>query len=85
MHLAVRPGDEVREQAHRVFTTSTDIRECFDRAIIEQKLDYMHANPFSGGWALVEDALDYPQSSAGFYERGDRSLAPVIHYHEVVG
>ena len=53
--------------------------------MIEQKLDYMHANPVSGVWSLVEDALDYPHSSAGFYERGDHCLAPVTHYHEIIG
>ncbi len=85
LRSAVRPSDAARGQEHRVFTTSSDIRECFDRAMIEQKLDYMHANPVSGEWALVANALDYPHSSAGFYERGDASLAPITHYHEIIG
>ena len=57
-----------------MFTTSSDIRECFDRAMIEQKLDYMHANPVSGEWALVADALDYPhpQPTLGCAKPGAR-------------
>jgi len=67
-----------------VFTTSSDIRECFHEAMIRQKLDYMHANPVSGKWALVENAVDYPHSSMAFYERGDPSSAPVEHFEVVL-
>jgi REP element-mobilizing transposase RayT len=82
---AVRPSDAERGQSHRVFATSSDIRECFDRRMIEQKLDYMHNNPVEGVWSLVDNALDYPHSSAAFYERGDLCLAPITHYQDIIG
>jgi REP element-mobilizing transposase RayT len=84
LKAAVRPSDAKRGQEHRAFNTSSDIRECFDEAMIRQKLDYMHANPVSGKWALVANALDYPHSSMGFYERGAALPAPVEHFELVL-
>ncbi len=81
---AVRPSDAVRGQHYRVFMPSSDIRECYAEAMIQQKLDYIHANPVKGKWMLAENYLDYPHSSAGFYERGDASLAPVEHYQHAL-
>jgi REP element-mobilizing transposase RayT len=77
---AVRPSDAARGSVYRVFMPSSDIRECHDEEMIQQKLDYMHANPVKGKWMLADDFLDYPHSSAGFYERGDVTAAPVEHY-----
>ncbi|HRQ85541.1 MAG TPA: transposase [Flavobacteriales bacterium] len=77
---AVRPSDAARGQVCRVFMPSLDIRGCYDEAMIQQKLDYIHANPVKGKWMLAENYLDYPHSSAAFYERGDASSAPVENY-----
>ena len=52
--------------------------------MVEQKLDYMRANPVSGESSLVADALDYPHSSASFYERGDACSVPITHYHAIL-
>ncbi len=38
--------------------------------MLEQKLDYIHANPISGKWNLVDDYANYEHSSARFYEKG---------------
>ena len=80
LKAAVRPSDAARGQDYRMFMTSSDIRECVDDAMVQQKLDYIHANPVKGKWMLAENYLDYPHSSAGFYERGDASSAPVENY-----
>lgn len=85
LRTAVRKGDAARGQLHRVFETSSDIRECLDRRMLEQKLDYIHANPVSGKWSLAENAIDYPHSSMGFYLQGDTGPAPLTHYHDVLG
>lgn len=77
---AVRPSDAARGQTYRVFMPSSDIRECYDEAMIQQKLDYIHANPVKGKWMLAENYLDYPHSSAGYYFRADASRAPVENY-----
>ena len=59
---------------------SSDIRACFDKDMIQQKLDHIHTDPVKGKWMLVENYLDYPHSSAGFYERGDVLASPVENY-----
>ena len=82
LSAGLTPGDEARAQQHRVWRTSSDIKSCESEAFLLQKLDYIHANPVSGKWSLVEDAHDYPHSSAGFYHRGERGAAPVRHYAE---
>ena len=33
-----------------------------------QKLDYIHNNPCKGKWMLSNSPIDYPFSSASFYE-----------------
>ena len=78
----VRPSDSARGQKHRVFETSTDLIECFDGKMIEQKLRYMHANPVSKKWRLAADAVDYPHSSFAFYVKGDARHAPLTPYQE---
>ena len=35
-------------------------------------LDYIHHNPVNGKWSLVEDYVDYPYSSARYYETGEQ-------------
>ena len=80
LKAAVRPSDALRGQVYRVFMPSSDIRECYDEAMIQQKLDYIHANPVKGKWALAENYMDYPHSSAGFYDRGYVSSVPVENY-----
>jgi hypothetical protein len=35
-----------------------------------KKLNYIHRNPISGKWNLVNDYTDYEHSSASFYELG---------------
>nr|MBP6392456.1 transposase [Flavobacteriales bacterium] len=76
---ATRTGDRERGQKHRVFSTSSDIRECTDEAMMHQKLDYIHANPVCGKWSLVDDPVDYPHSSLSFYTKGVSTFAPITH------
>lgn len=79
----LRPSDVERGQKHRVFETSSDIKECFDGKMIDQKLRYIHANPVSKKWRLVDDAVAYPHSSFAFYTHGDARKAPLLAYQEL--
>jgi len=65
---------------HQVFRLSFDAQELTKREDIERVLDYMHHNPVSGKWHLVDDFLAYPYSSARFYELGEEGIVPVKHY-----
>jgi len=79
----VRLSDRARGQKHRVFATSTDIKECHDGRMIDQKLRYIHANPVSKKWRLADDALDYPHSSFAFYTLGLARQATLTAYQEL--
>ena len=83
MAEGVRAGDARRGQKYRVFETSSDIKECWSEKFLHQKLDYMHANPISGKWSLVDDPAKYPYSSAGYYMLGTDPQVPLLHVSEV--
>lgn len=53
---------------HRVFKTSSDIKELVTLEMVLTKLDYVHRNPCQGKWNLACDFTAYKHSSAAFYE-----------------
>ncbi len=65
---------------HQVFHLSFDARKCFTEKMVEQKLDYIHHNPVSGKWNLVEDFSEFAHSTASFYERGVLGKFEVTYY-----
>jgi hypothetical protein len=79
----VPPQERSKGKKHQVFRLSFDARECFTEQMVEQKLAYIHHNPVSGKWQLVEDFTDYKYSSVSFYERGEKGLFSVLHYKEL--
>jgi putative transposase len=73
-----------RKKKHRVFEMSSDIKPCYNRNFIRQKLDYIHRNPVSGKWSLAATFVDYPHSSAAFYELNrPHPKIEVTHYEEI--
>lgn len=50
-----------------------------NRIIVEQKLEYIHNNPIRKN--LCKSALDYPYSSARFYQTGEQNNL-LTHYME---
>ncbi|MBS1552351.1 MAG: hypothetical protein JST15_09830 [Bacteroidetes bacterium] len=84
MEDTVKPNESKKKKIHNVFQPSSDIKEIFTEKFIRQKLNYMHKNPLSGKWKLVEDYIDYIHSSARFYELGEGGLYKVIHYSEAM-
>jgi hypothetical protein len=46
------------------------------------EINYIHMNPVSGKWNLVEDYTDYPYSSAAYYELGKENKY-ITHYKEL--
>ena len=63
---------------------SFDARKCFDEKRVEQKLGYVHHNPFQGKWNLGEGYVDYQHSSAQFYTTGVHGVYEVTHCKEIV-
>jgi len=85
LHEGLSEYEKSKGQLHKVFLPSSDIKECYSENFIWQKLDYMHKNPVSGKWNLVDDYTLYPHSSAGFYERNAQGIYTVVHYKDVWG
>jgi hypothetical protein len=80
----VQPGELKVGKKHQVFQLSFDARVCHSTEMIEQKLDYIHQNPVSGKWNLVDDFTKYPHSSAAFYETEANIKFPVRHYKDIL-
>ena len=66
-----------------MFRLSFDAKLCFNERMLEQKLDYIHNNPVSGKWDLVNDYVDYKYSSAGFYQINRPGITRVTHYKSI--
>jgi hypothetical protein len=77
--------ERLKGHIHKVFEPSFDSKICFSEKMILEKLDYMHQNPVSGKWNLVEEYTDYLHSSAKFYEFNKQGIYPVTHYKEIIG
>ena len=84
-HLSsfVNHTDKKRNKLHEVFEPSFDWKECYSIALIEQKLDYIHANPCRGRWFLADSPIDYEHSSAKFYATGQQGVYEVMSYSEL--
>ena len=84
MHDSVNPNEIKKKKLHNVFEPLADIKEIVTEKFIRQKLNYMHKNPVSGKWKLVDHYLDYLHSSAGFYDLGEKGIYDVIHYSDAM-
>ncbi len=51
-----------------------------------RELDYIHHNPISGKWNLAESFIEYPYSSASFYEKNlKHPYVDILHYLDIDG
>jgi REP element-mobilizing transposase RayT len=72
----VNATDRKRGKRHEVFEPSfvpmaIGRKECKSNKFINQKLNYIHANPCRGAWDLVTEEIEYTYSSAKYYETGE--------------
>ena len=81
---AVNASDKKRGKLHEVFKPSFDIKECFTKKFVIQKLNYIHNNPCSGKWNLSDCPENYIYSSAGFYYTGVQGIFPVENIMELM-
>ena len=54
----------------------------YNRKVVEQKLDYIHANPLQKKWKLCEAPEDYYYSSAKYYLLNQDDWGFITHYTE---
>lgn len=55
-------------------------KNIYSHKFLSQKIEYIHNNPVSRKWHLVDDRADYRYSSACYYDRG---TAPVIQITDI--
>jgi REP element-mobilizing transposase RayT len=79
----VPTNEKKKGKLHQIFTPSFDAKPCFTEKFLLQKLNYIHRNPVSGKWKLVQDYRDYLHSSAKFYELNQACLYNVTHYADL--
>jgi REP element-mobilizing transposase RayT len=72
-----------KNKLHNVFEPSFDAKAIVTEKFLVQKLNYIHANPISGKWDLVNDYRKYPYSSAGFYEIENYNGYMPTHYKDI--
>jgi REP element-mobilizing transposase RayT len=82
LQKAVQAKDKSRAKKHEVWIDSFDAKECRSEKFILQKLNYIHNNPCSGKWKLVNSPIDYWHSSASFYITCKQAGYPVKDYRE---
>jgi len=68
LNNAVTRAEKEKGQKHKVFKTSFDCKEILHSEMMQTKIDYIHSNPCQGNWNLAKNYLEYPHSSASFYE-----------------
>jgi len=81
---AVTPSDRKRGKLHQVFKPSFDGRRIYSEQMLIQKINYIHHNCVSKKWNLAKDYLQYPHSSAAFYELGTPACFPLTNYTKVL-
>jgi REP element-mobilizing transposase RayT len=84
LHAGVKKRESKKGQIHKVFEDSFDAKDCHSREFIFQKLEYMHHNPVSKKWQLVNDFADYEYSSASFYEKGIKKYEKLMHINDAL-
>jgi len=75
----VEESRRANNKRHNVWELSFDWKECRSLSFINQKLDYMHANPCVGKWDLSDSPFEYAHSSTKFYLTGEQGIYPVTN------
>jgi hypothetical protein len=84
LHGDVTKREAKKGQIHKVFEESFDAKQCHSEEFIFQKLAYIHHNPVSKKWNLLNDFTEYEHSSASFYEKGTKKYRHIVHVSEAL-
>jgi REP element-mobilizing transposase RayT len=79
----VQPNEKAKKKKHQVFRLSFDAKP-LDEKEVETVLDYIHRNPVSGKWNLVEDFTDYLFSSSIYYELGKEAYYQLEDFRNII-
>ncbi|KYG80805.1 transposase [Roseivirga echinicomitans] len=73
----------LKDRKYQIWQRNPLSIDLLSRKTIEQKLDYIHANPVKGKWMLADDFVQYHYSSAAFYEEDNSEFKFLKHYMEL--
>ena len=74
---------KAKGQLHKVFEESFYAKGQSMKFILE-KIKYIHHNPVSKRWQLVNDFIEYEYSCASFYEKGIKKYEKLVHVNDVL-
>ncbi len=77
-------SDQRRGKLQEVFESSFDAKLCHSYKFINQKISYIHGNPVSKKWMLVNHERDYVHCSAQYYETGQQGVYEVMHCQDSI-
>ena len=69
------------DRKYRFWSNSTHRLEIFTDEMFNQKADYIHNNPVSGKWHLVDNPIDYYYSTARFYDQNVDDFGFLHNYY----
>lgn len=84
LEKGVTAKSKEKGKKHEVWEESFDWKICETAEFAYQKLMYMHNNPCSGKWKLVEVITKYEHSSARFYISGKHAAYEVTDVEEII-
>ncbi|HUE98874.1 MAG TPA: hypothetical protein VMN99_06440 [Anaerolineales bacterium] len=72
-----------RDRRHRhSIWQDIQAKNIYSMEFLQQKLEYIHQNPVSKEWKLVDDRADYIYSSAGDYDDGRKPIIEITDINE---
>ena len=74
---------QVSDRNIQVWKRNSMCIDLYSEKFFTQKLTYIHANPCQPKWMLAPTPLDYPYSSAAYYENGIDAFDILRHYHDI--
>ncbi len=83
LERGVRASEKSNGKKHQVFKLSFDAKEISSKKGFINILDYIHHNPVKGKWSLANDFVEYPHSSAAYYELGESKPSFLTDYRDV--
>jgi REP element-mobilizing transposase RayT len=84
LSVNVRNNEQFRGKKHQVFRDSFDARLIESDKSVAEVLHYIHMNPVSGKWQLIDNYLNYPYSSAAFFELGETGFLPIRELDDIL-
>jgi hypothetical protein len=73
---------EAKDRQYQFWERNSLSIELWSERVFIQKLNYIHNNPVSHPWNLVQHNEEYKYSSGKFYETGIDEFILLTHYRE---